>query len=66
MIEIPYEEHKQNMIKHFSRPTTNALKNLSFYRSETGFKGIEYVNEQLKPNSVLDVGCACFVFTLNS
>ena len=43
MIKIPYEEHKQNMIKHFSRPTTNALKNLSFYRSETGFKGIEYI-----------------------
>ena len=57
MIKIPYEEHKQNMIKHFSRPTTNALKNLSFYRSETGFKGIKYINEQLKPNSVLDVGC---------
>ena len=32
------------------------------YRSITGAPGVKYINEKVKPNSVLDVGCGANKF----
>ncbi len=54
---LSYEEHVENMRQHFTNVITYGIRHLSHYRSSTGLAGIEYINNKLKPNSVLDVGC---------
>jgi len=48
--------------EHFSVAGNPQLRAFSLYRSHTGQAGVKYINEKLKPNSVLDVGCGANLF----
>ena len=51
-----------NLKRHFSDFSNPVLRNFSMYRSCTGAPGVKYINEKVKPNTVLDVGCGANKF----
>ena len=53
---LPYEEWRDNLIRHFCRYQNFVIRPFSLYRSHTGLSGAKYINS-LKPKAVLDVGC---------
>ena len=50
-----------NLKRHFSDFSNPVLRNFSMYRSCTEL-GVKYINEKVKPNTVLDVGCGANKF----
>ena len=52
----------EKLKEYFSVAGNPQLRAFSLYRSHTGKAGIKYINDKLKPNRVLDVGCGANLF----
>ncbi len=54
---LTYSQRLDNICRQFQHPTVSGIPTLSWYRSRSGLASVSYINETLKANNVIDVGC---------